>query len=258
MSQGKMSQGNIPQGTVIGKAGPVRTVWLAALAALALPAMAQAQATSCRMPSDFSMPRPDRRGEEQVRRLPITRYLLTVSWSPEHCHANGGERDSQLQCSGQAGRFGFVLHGLWPESSGREWPQYCRPSQPLNRSVIRNQLCTTPSPQLIQHEWDRHGNCTNLSPERFFALGRQLYGNLRFPDMAALAARRDLTVADMRRALTAANPRIPGPAFAIITNQRGWLDEVRICLNRRYRAEACPTFSRGANDGSALRIAAPD
>jgi ribonuclease T2 len=76
--------------------------------------------------------------------------------------------------------------------------------------------------------------------------------------MAALAARRDVTVADLRRALTAANPRIPGPAFAIITNRRGWLDEVRICLNRRYRAEACPTFSRGANDSSALRIAAPD
>jgi len=229
---------------------------LAALAALT-PTLAGAQALQCHIPADFEMPHADNPGSEQPRRLPTARNTLTLSWSPEYCHGHGRDGGSSLQCGGSAGHFGFVLHGLWPEAAGREWPQYCRPPQRVSRAVIRDQLCTTPSPQLIQHEWERHGSCTSLTPERFFALGRQLFNNVRQPDMAVLAGRRGLTVADLRSAFTAANPRIPGNSFAIITNDNGWLNEVRICLNRRYRAEGCPTFARGAADGATLRIAQP-
>ncbi|MBG1262616.1 ribonuclease T2 family protein [Nostoc commune] len=39
-------------------------------------------------------------------------YVLTLSWSPDYCAANGS-RDQQ-QC-GSGRKLGFVLHGLWPQ-----------------------------------------------------------------------------------------------------------------------------------------------
>lgn len=87
----------------------------AALAALALllPFPALAQAYQCRMPARISMPPAPEPG--QTVRMPIARYTLAASWSPDHCKMRGDT--DPLQCSGKAGRFGFVLHGLWPEGA---------------------------------------------------------------------------------------------------------------------------------------------
>ena len=95
------------------------------------------------------------------------------------------------------------------------------------------------------------------SPEAYFDQAAALHRNVRFPDMAALSRQRGLTVGDVRRAFSAANVRIPVDAIAVIQNRSGWLDEVRICLNLRLRAQACPIASRGAGDTARLRITRP-
>jgi ribonuclease T2 len=125
---------------------------------LTLPAMAGAQAYRCPVPAGALDVRPDGPDAGQPRRLrTIGSYTLAISWSPNHCRTAGDQPASRFQC--RDGRFGWTLHGLWPDGTGAEWPQYCRPARLLPQPVIRNGLCATPSAQLMQHEWAKHGTC---------------------------------------------------------------------------------------------------
>lgn len=229
---------------------------LAALLALTTPAIAAAQAQSCRTPTDFAMPRPEPVRANQVRRTPVTNYLLALSWSPQHCADSRGRDRDVLQCGGTHGRFGFILHGLWPETDSRDWPQFCRPAAQVPRAVIARNLCMTPSPELIQHEWARHGICMAQSPDRYFRAARILYESVRYPDMAVLARETTLDVWAFSRAFAAANPGLRTSMFTVHTDDAGWLEEVRICLDRRFRRARCPAFMRGAVPSARLRIRA--
>ena len=228
----------------------------AALLALAAPATAFAQAHSCRMPADFAMPRIEPVRASEVRRVPVTGYLLSLSWSPQHCRERG--RRDRLQCSGESGRFGFVLHGLWPQGQGRAWPQYCRPASAVPRAVIAANLCMTPSPRLIQHEWQRHGSCMATTPDRYFRAARILHASVAYPDMALLARETTLDVWAFSRAFAAANPGLRANMFTVHTTRGGWLDEVRLCLDRRFRRTRCAPDQRGAPPAARVRIAPPE
>ena len=235
---------------------------LAALLALTAPGTATAQAAACRMPTDFALPQPEAVRADQVRRTPVTRYLLSLSWSPQHCHdarerRSGDAAGDAVQCGGETGSFGFVLHGLWPETDGRDWPQYCRPARQMSRATIARHLCMTPSPELLQHEWARHGTCMAATPERYFRAAAILYRAVRYPDMAALARETTLSVADFTRAFAGANPGLRENMIAVNMTRSGWLDEVRICLDRRFRRARCPEASRGAPPQSRLRVSPP-
>jgi ribonuclease T2 len=232
------------------------SISLAALAALT-PGVAMAQAAACRILANFELPRPEPVAAEEVRRTPVTRYLLSLSWSPQHCFEARGRASDAIQCDGQAGRFGFVLHGLWPETDGRDWPQYCRPARQVSRATIRRHLCMTPSPELLQHEWSRHGTCMAATPERYFRAAAILYRAVRYPDMVALARETTLSVGDFTRAFAGANPGLRENMIAVHTTRSGWLDEVRICLDRRFRRARCPEWSRGAPPQTRLRISPP-
>ncbi len=96
---------------------------VAALTALAgVPAPALAQAYQCSLPGRIDPVRPPR-PDGPVRKVAVARYVLAASWSPEFCKS---ARDkASMQCSGNNGRFGFVLHGLWPEAKSGPDPQWC-------------------------------------------------------------------------------------------------------------------------------------
>ena len=222
---------------------------LAALA-LALPVAAKAQALQCRLPPQIeatALPQPD----GPRRALPIRGYTLALSWSPEFCHSHQRDSGSSLQCGGQLGRFGFILHGLWPEAEPGRWPQWCS-DKPIPAETLRRNLCMTPSPYLLTHEWAKHGSCMARSPEGYFKAGAALFGSLRFPDMTGLSRRRNLTAGDLRAALRKATPFLPVSAIRVSANGRGWLQEVHICYDKNFLPTACT--DRGAEDGEALKI----
>lgn len=229
---------------------------LSALVLLFTPAVAQAQALACRVPDRIPVPRleqPPR--DEPVRRPPTTGYLLSLSWSPEHC---AGVRDPKgardgFQCSGQNGRFGWVLHGLWPETDDRDYPQWCRPARIVPQPVLRQHMCMTPSAQLLQHEWAKHGTCMSPNPAAYFRAASILFRAVRFPDMAVLAAR-PRTAGEVRRAFAAANPGVTPPMIAVTSDRQGWLKEVRLCLGPRMRPQRCKPFQYGAPDRREVRV----
>jgi ribonuclease T2 len=212
---------------------------LLALIALFVSGNAGAQAISCRIPDRLPAARPE--PVEASRVVPIGGYSLALSWSPEYCRLRRNDADDRLQCAGPSDRFGFVVHGLWPDGQGDLWPQYCRPGGLVPNEVSRATICTMPSVQLQQHEWSKHGVCAFPSAEAYFRASRALYGAIRFPDMDALSRNKSLHAAGLAAAFAARNPRIKPAMLRMDINPRGWLEGIVVCLDQGFRPRACPT-----------------
>jgi ribonuclease T2 len=225
-----------------------------ALAALTGPTAASAQALRCTVPERVPTPRADGPTPEQPRRVvPIGGYTLALTWGPQFCRSRGDDASTRFQCGGGS-RFGFTLHGLWPDGRGKAWPQYCAPAPILQPAEIRRNLCTTPSAQLLQHEYAKHGTCMGVTPAAYFSRARGLYAGLRFPDMDALSRRAGLTAGAFAAAFARVNPGMTPTMMRIAATRQGWLDELWLCLDTRFRAVPCPPHQRGLPASAPLRI----
>lgn len=226
-------------------------VYLLAAVLAVVPALGNAQALSCAVPAQIDRPRLDSPDARTPRRIvPTASYTLALSWAPQFCRERG---EGSFQC-GRASRFGFVLHGLWPDGAGRDWPQYCRPVPLLSEATLRANLCATPSVQLLQHEWAKHGSCMVGSADDYFRRATGLYAALRFPDMDALSRRSGLTVGTLAASLARSNPGLSPAMMRITTTRGGWLDEIWVCLDLNFRYRVCPRDSSGASSPTRLKI----
>jgi ribonuclease T2 len=158
-----------------------------------------------------------------------------------------------FQC-GAANRFGFVLHGLWPDGRGGSWPQYCRPAAILPKRVIAENLCMTPSAQLLQHEWAKHGSCMAARPEEYFAKARTLYRALRLPDMDALFRSDGLSAGMLVDAVARLNPGLTRDALRVRTTRQNRLSELWICLDKALHPARCPSTKKGAPLSARLKV----
>jgi len=227
--------------------------WAAILALLLWPTMASAQAYQCRPPASFSPPNISKPAKEQRRSRPVAGYVMALSWSPEFCRTRQNDRRHATQCGGNAGRFGFILHGLWPEASDARYPQWCREVRPPRASVAKRHFCMMPSARLQAHEWAKHGSCMVRSPENYLKVSQILFDAVRWPDMDGLS-RKPLTVAQFRAAFAAANQGLSSDMIQLKVNGRGWLQEVRVCLSKRFRPRKCPAHMRPVPGGRELKI----
>jgi ribonuclease T2 len=224
---------------------------LAVTALLSGTACAKKQA--CEIPADLPRPMLEGRPIDQPRRLlPVGGYTLALTWSPERCAGRMTSPMDKLRCDGATSRFGFTLHGLWPDGEGGQWPQYCTPTRLVPDAVIRQHLCSIPSPQLIQHEWEKHGTCMAKTPADYFAKSDALFGKLRFPDMAELSGK-SITARAFQQAFAEANEGMRANQLRLKVTRDGWLEEVMICLDKRFARTSCPVRSN-ARAGQLIRI----
>jgi len=170
-------------------------------------------------------------------------YLLSLSWSPSFCEASG-ERGTppQQQCSARP--FSFVVHGLWPQYD-RGSPEFCQqPSPRLDRNIVSSMLDLMPAPNLIFHEWDRHGTCAGLNPRAYFDTIRKARAQVKIPD-EYVEPQRMLTVTpdEVEEAFVAANPGLSRGGIAVTCDSRR-LQEVRICLSKELGFRDCPEVDR--------------
>jgi ribonuclease T2 len=219
---------------------------LVALIAMPVAAMAEQQ---CRVPQSLPAPKLESVGADKVRQMPVTDYLLTLSWSPQYCRSSG---KGQSQCA-RGSSFGFVLHGLWPEGPGASWPQYCKPVSAVPTEVIRMAYCATPSVNLIQHEWGKHGSCMTDDPARYFKAATTLYGAIKSPDMNSLSRARP-DAAGFITAFVAANPGLRADSINVQLSKGGWLEEVRICLGTDFKPQKCAADKSGARPREQVKI----
>ena len=203
------------------------------------------------MPQVTSAPNVPRDGP--MREMPVTGYTMALSWSPEFCKGREGQRSQALQCSGRSGRFGFVLHGLWPDG-GRGWPQWCANTQRPTGAQIADQLCRSPSTRLVARQWAKHGACMTRSPRTYFRVGNILFDSLRWPDFDRLSRKDGLTAGDVREWFVAANDGWRIDAVGVKLNERGWLQELRLCYNKRFRPTPCDRRRFGPADGVSVKI----
>ena len=225
----------------------------ALLIAAALPGPALAQAYQCRAPQQIELPQPPQ-PDGPRRDTPITGYTLAISWSPEFCRGGSAAKDPRnYQCNGAIGRFGFVLHGLWPESGPGKYPQWCSLTPRPSVADLKANLCMTPVPWLLEHEWAKHGSCMAKTPAAYFKTAQVMWKAVRLPDADRLSRQPGLTAGNLRRAFVTLNPRIPITAIGVRTGN-GWLREVHLCYDRKFKFAACTAAKFGPKNDAPLNI----
>lgn len=222
------------------------------LAALLPATAANAQAYQCRAPQVSSIPliAP----ESRPRQVPTTGYTLALSWSPAFCRTRQDSRAHRTQCSGDNGRFGLIVHGLWPQGA-RTWPQWCPTPESVTPRIARENMCMMPSTGLIARQWAKHGSCMTRRPETYFRVTRILWDSLRIPDYDRISREENLTAGRIRQAFADANGRMWQPSMVgVKLNRDGWLEEIRLCYGPRFRPARCDARTFGARDDVAARI----
>jgi ribonuclease T2 len=163
-------------------------------------------------------------------------YLLSLSWSPEFCLGKGRSAP-QDQCGTK--RYGFVVHGLWPQYK-IGYPQNCQATpDDVPEDIVRATLPIMPSTQLIEHEWDKHGKCSGLAVDQYFKLIETGFSQLHIPP-ALQNPQKPLRMrpGKLRKDFLAANPNLTADS-AVVLCKGQMLSEVHLCLDKTLNATAC-------------------
>lgn len=162
-------------------------------------------------------------------------YVLSLSWSPSYCA--GRPADGQ-QC-GQGRRYGFVLHGLWPQNAPRGWPEFCPPRSSVPQNVVTDMLTIMPSPSLIEHEWEKHGTCSGLGLGAYFDTAKRAFDAIRIPDALRAPGQPVRTTKEgVEDMFARANPGL-GPDMISVQCRKQMVSEVRICLDKDLKFRKC-------------------
>ena len=178
-------------------------------------------------PSPTNIPSPQNPSAAPAPVVSFDYYTLVLSWSPEYC-AESAAHENTMQCSERS--YGFVLHGLWPEYT-KGWPQNCVGDTALSTQQVSSMLDIMPSTDLVRHEYAKHGTCSGLGADRYFALARRLFVSIRVPSEYE-QLHRELTVSpeEISRAFLAANSQITADELFVACTRSGQLQDVRICF----------------------------
>lgn len=158
-------------------------------------------------------------------------YVMSMSWTPGFCKIK-----SDPQECGKG--LGFALHGLWPENNDGSYPQNCAgPSLTADQRSRYGKLFA--SPDLITHEWPKHGTCSGLSADDFFALVSKNLGHLTIP--APYQKETQVSAGGVTAVLAALRSANPGlvDADMVAKTQAGVLTEVRVCLTKTGDFRSC-------------------
>jgi ribonuclease T2 len=194
---------------------------------------------------DVQIDKPD---QPAVRAAPPARpgfdfYLLALSVHAAFC-ADGHAQLSECQARAA---WPLVLHGLWPENrEPRSYPHDCAaPPLALDAALALDLQPYMPgmAAGLHEHEWRKHGGCTGLDDDVYFARALELTRGLE----QALAARlttlagNETSAAELRAAAEQFRPGI-GATFTLHCHtlrnapsnlrERAYLVEIRQCFAR--------------------------
>ena len=164
-------------------------------------------------------------------------YVLSLSWSPTWCALEGDDRGSP-QCDADAD-FGWVMHGLWPQYD-RGWPSYCRTAEAQpSRSLTASMADIMGTAGLAWYQWKKHGVCSGLSPEDYYALARDAYQRVNRPVVfRKLDKAVRLPASVVEEAFLKANPGWE-PDMLTITCKAGRIQEARLCLSKSLEPVPC-------------------
>jgi ribonuclease T2 len=171
-------------------------------------------------------------------------YVLSLSWSPSYCEAEGEDANRQ-QCAA-ARPYAFVVHGLWPQFE-RGYPQDCATGEPdVPNETLRTLYDIMPSAGLIRYQWKKHGRCTNMGQDDYFTVLRAARDKIVIPaEFHRLDGYKTIDPGEAERSFLQSNQGLPASGLAVTCDRR-YLREVRICMTKELGFRPCPEVDRRA------------
>lgn len=164
-------------------------------------------------------------------------YVLALSWSPNWCRIEGDAKKSP-QCE-TSENFGWVMHGLWPQYH-RGWPEHCyTPHRNPPRSLTNQMSDIMGTSGLAWYQWKKHGRCSGLSAEAYYALARKAYESIVRPAVFRKLDRPvKLPASVVEDAFLKANPTLEKDMLTV-TCRDGFIQEARVCMSRDLTPVPC-------------------
>ncbi len=163
-------------------------------------------------------------------------YLVTLSWAPEFC-ATHSSNASSSECDPKR-HFGFVVHGLWPENDNGSYPQDCAPAQPVAQVTVQHMLAIMPSRGLIQHEWAKHGTCSGLAAQDYFADIEKGFREVQIPPAYRAPAQAfQSSAAEIEQKFAAAN-QVPASDFRVTCSGTEFV-AIEVCMTKDLQYRQC-------------------
>ena len=106
----------------------------------------------------------------------------------------------------------------------------------------------------LAHEWAKHGSCMARTPEGYFKATRILWNSLRWPDFDRIARNDALTAGQVRKAFADANRHWEPAHVGLVVNERGWLEEMRLCYGKDFMPAPCDRRRFGPDDSAPVKI----
>ena len=184
-------------------------------------------------------------GERGAKSGAFDFYVLSLSWSPSYCAAEGADANAE-QC-GARRPFAFVVHGLWPQYE-QGYPEFCSARQPgrVPKTLAEAYRDIVPSVGLMGHQWRKHGSCSGLSQNAYFSLLREARERISVPSTLSRPQEwRTISPEEVEQQFLAANPGLDSSGIAVTCDGR-YLREVRICMTRELEFRACEEVDRKA------------
>ena len=162
-------------------------------------------------------------------------WVLSLSWSPTFCA--GQDNPDSVQCTGDK-RWGFIVHGLWPQyESG--YPSDCQMGpERIDYRFAEEMADLIPSPPLVFHQWRKHGRCTGMTPETYFATTRRAAERIRIAPSFTPDHTSRQSPEEIERRFTEINDGMEPKGLAV-TCRSGMLQDVRVCLDKSLNFRAC-------------------
>jgi len=157
-------------------------------------------------------------------------YVLALSWSPEFCHIH----PTKPECT--SGKFGFVVHGLWPQFADG-YPENCSTAPGLSDPSRMADIM--PDAALVAHEWTTHGTCSGLDADAYFKQVRQAFEAVKVPGRLSRPRQGfSITPQELKEEFVASNPRLK-PENLAVSCGNNHLTGVSLCLDRQLQTRAC-------------------
>ncbi|MCC6715232.1 MAG: ribonuclease T2 [Gammaproteobacteria bacterium] len=180
-------------------------------------------------------PRPESAGTAAEDGKGFEYYVLSLSWSPQHCATDG--RNDPQQC-GSGRSYEFIVHGLWPQYE-RGSPANCAGDSRVSEPTVAAMRAVMPSDRLIRHQWAKHGVCSGLDESAYFGQVREARAAIAIPDTFRSGSVKVRTsAAAIRGEFLEANGDLRGDMIALRCDGQ-YLAEVRVCLDRSLKGRPC-------------------
>lgn len=180
-------------------------------------------------------PRPQAAGTAPEYGKDFDYYVLSLSWSPQHC-ASDGRKDPQQCGSGRS--YGFIVHGLWPQYE-RGPAGNCAGEGRVSAATVAAMREVMPSDGLIRYQWAKHGVCSGLDEGAYFGQVREASAAIAIPDaFRADSIEVRTSAAAIRDEFLDANSDLRGDMIALRCDGQ-YLAEVRVCLDRSLKGRRC-------------------